>query len=301
MAFRLPGRRSTAPIRPVEIGRRMLRAMDDAIDVDVKGRRVAPNAFRVTLATSDRAAHADNEKAIISELIVAATGYAKDEGYHLIGDVTLSIDTDDALNTGQCTVTARIQGISAPAPAPAPEVAAPAPVVDEPAEQVSEPADQPKPTWNDSAPAENEPLSELSPNIASDAEPHTGADNESATVGPADDLPPPIVTAAPEPINLPDTQLIAIGAIVAPDGTRRPLSDATCTIGRATENTITVPDAQASRRHAEIRFEKGRHVIVDLGSTNGTLVNGEKLAAPRVLAHGDQITLGTITLRYETI
>jgi hypothetical protein len=279
----------------------MLRAMDDAIDVDVKGRRVAPNAFRVTLATNDRAAHADNESAIISELIVAATGYAKDEGYHLIGDVTLSIDTDDALNTGQCTVTARIQGISAPAPAPAPEVAAPAPVVDEPAEQVSEPADQPKPTWNDSAPAENEPLSELSPNIASDAEPHTGADNESATVGPADDLPPPIVTAAPEPINLPDTQLIAIGAIVAPDGTRRPLSDATCTIGRATENTITVPDAQASRRHAEIRFEKGRHVIVDLGSTNGTLVNGEKLAAPRVLAHGDQITLGTITLRYETI
>jgi hypothetical protein len=257
----------------------MLRAMDDAIDVDVKGRRVAPNAFRVTLATSDRATHADNEKAIVSELIVAATGYAKDEGYHLMGDVTLSIDTDDALDTGQCTVTARIQGTGGAA-APEPAAAqAPAPAVDaEP--PAAPPAPEPAP-----APA---PIVEAAPEPVNVPEP-------------ADELPPPVVTPAPEPINLPDTQLIAVGAVIAPDGTRRPLSDATCTIGRATENSITVPDAQASRRHAEIRFENGRHVIADLGSTNGTSVNGERLAAPRVLAHGDQIAIGTITLRYETI
>ena len=277
MAFRLPGRRSTAPIRPVEIGRRMLRAMDDAIDVDVKGRRVAPNAFRVTLATSDRAAHADHETAIISELIVAATGYAKDEGYHLMGDVTLSIDTDDALDTGQCTVTARIQGTGgaqAQAAAPAPAVVAEPPAP----EPVPAPAPAPVPA----------PIVEAAPEPVNVPEP-------------AEELPPPVVTPAPEPINLPDTQLIAIGAVIAPDGTRRPLSQSTCTIGRATENSITVPDAQASRRHAEIRFENGRHVIADLGSTNGTSVNGERLAAPRVLAHGDQIAIGTITLRYETI
>ena len=251
----------------------MLRAMDDAIDVDVKGRRVAPNAFRITLATSDRAAHADHENAIISELIVAATGYAKDEGYHLMGDVTLTLDTDDALDTGQCTVTARIQGAggaAAPAPAPAPaSIQALAP----------EPTPAPAPT----------PIVEAAPAPVDMPEPI------------AEELPPPVVTPAPEPINLPDTQLIAIGAVIAPDGTRRPLSQSACTIGRATENTITVPDAQASRRHAEIRFENGRHVIADLGSTNGTSVNGEKITEPRVLAHGDEIAIGTITLRYETI
>ena len=82
-------------------------------------------------------------------------------------------------------------------------------------------------------------------------------------------------------------------------GTRTPLYADVCTLGRATENTISLPDAQASRRHAEIRYENGRHVLVDMNSTNGTTVNGSRISGPRVLTHGDVIAIGAIQLRYE--
>jgi len=50
-----------------------------------------------------------------------------------------------------------------------------------------------------------------------------------------------------------------------------------------------------SRRHAELRREDGQVLISDLGSTNGTLVNGQPVTAAR-LADGDRITLGRTTL-----
>src|SRR3954453_10080270 len=59
-------------------------------------------------------------------------------------------------------------------------------------------------------------------------------------------------------------------------------------------------DTEISRRHARFRrAEGGRIVVEDLGSTNGTVVNGERIAGPRVLAPGDRITLGRTTLEYE--
>ena len=264
MAFKLPGRRSAgAPLRPVEIGRRILRAMDSGIDVDVKGRRVAPNVYRVNLSTADRAGLGSLERSIVSELVDAAGVYAADEGYHLLGPVRVEIHTDDGLTPGQFTVDARaVLAGGGETPAAAAPAAAPAPVV----------APEPDP------------------------------------------LPPPVITAAPEPVVIdptpppmpamsapatPSTQQLAIAALMSSTGTRTPLYADVCTLGRATENTISLPDAQASRRHAEIRYENGRHVLVDMNSTNGTTVNGSRISGPRVLTHGDVIAIGAIQLRYE--
>jgi pSer/pThr/pTyr-binding forkhead associated (FHA) protein len=56
-------------------------------------------------------------------------------------------------------------------------------------------------------------------------------------------------------------------------------------------------DPGASRQHARIEVRGDTYVIVDLGSTNGTLVNGEQ-AAERALDGGDRITIGTSVLEF---
>ena len=55
------------------------------------------------------------------------------------------------------------------------------------------------------------------------------------------------------------------------------------TIGRDSVNEIVINDAEISRRHARLTFQGGKYVLEDLGSTNGTFVNGQRLAGPRVL------------------
>lgn len=72
---------------------------------------------------------------------------------------------------------------------------------------------------------------------------------------------------------------------------------ATCTLGRSPENDVVIDDRRVSRRHAEIRVRLGRHTLYDLGSTNGTFVNGKRISEV-VLSDGDRITLGAATLVY---
>ena len=64
------------------------------------------------------------------------------------------------------------------------------------------------------------------------------------------------------------------------------------TIGRDATNEITINDAEISRRHARLTFQGGKYVLEDLGSTNGTFVNGQRLAGPRVLKAGEVVQFG---------
>ncbi len=84
---------------------------------------------------------------------------------------------------------------------------------------------------------------------------------------------------------------------LAGEGRRVPLTAATLSIGRAPDNDIVLDDRRVSRRHAEVRLRLGRHTLYDLGSTNGTLVNGKRVREV-ALSDGDRITVGAATLTY---
>jgi len=71
-----------------------------------------------------------------------------------------------------------------------------------------------------------------------------------------------------------------------------PLDQETLNLGRAPGSDIVINDPQVSRQHARISRRGELRVIEDLGSTNGTFVNGMRLVGPHTLADGDVISLG---------
>ena len=71
-------------------------------------------------------------------------------------------------------------------------------------------------------------------------------------------------------------------------------------IGRDLTGEIVISDPEVSRKHAHLTLQSDGYVLEDLGSTNGTVVNGERLTAPRLLRSGDEISLGEhVSLVYE--
>jgi hypothetical protein len=84
------------------------------------------------------------------------------------------------------------------------------------------------------------------------------------------------------------------GSIHAREGTVRrdvPLTADPVTVGRDPKNDIVLDDRRVSRRHAEVRLRLGRYTLYDLQSTNGTFVNGRRIAE-MVLSDEDRITIG---------
>lgn len=90
-----------------------------------------------------------------------------------------------------------------------------------------------------------------------------------------------------------------VGTVVLPDGRRVSVGDDPVCIGRMPECEVMLSDQNVSRRHAEVRRQGGEFVVVDLGSTNGTKVNGSGVKERR-LVDGDEIIVGSSTLRFET-
>ncbi len=193
-------------VRPIEIGRRLIKEIDSNRTVDMKGRRVVPNQFVVRLAADDQAALADIESALITELAEAVNEYCADENYHLRGPVVVTIEIDQSVNTGRIEVDSSVRKVGA---------------------------------------------SEI---VAK--------------------------------VTLPDDRKITLGKD-------------TLIIGRLAECDIAFDDSNVSRRHAEIKAVAGGFAVNDLGSTNGTKVNGVTITFERALRDGDIISVGSHSIRYE--
>jgi hypothetical protein len=85
--------------------------------------------------------------------------------------------------------------------------------------------------------------------------------------------------------------------LVSGDGRSYPLSIGSTVIGRGDQANLRLPDVGISRRHARLDFDGAQVVLTDLGSTNGTMVNGQRVSAV-ALNPGDMIQLGTTTLTF---
>ena len=258
--FTRSSRNST--IRPVELGRRLLREMDDHRSVDVKGRRIVPNAFTFHLSPRDHAGFEEIERALIHELTEAAREYGRDEGYHFVGPVLVNIAVDNTLKPGRFGIASHLREASPASPAS-----------------------------NDFAVTEAprpEPFAPMAPVAAPPMTPPVVAT-------------PPMQAPRPTgtPIPSPAPRIgVAVGRLQLPSGERVTLGHSVVTMGRLPDCTITLNDPNVSRQHAEIR-PGSQLIIVDLGSTNGTKVNGLRIDGERVLVDGDIVSLGSSHLRFE--
>jgi hypothetical protein len=246
--------------------------MDTGRATGAAGRATAPNIFTVQLHEKDRAALSDLEKALIAELTDAAKQYAKDEGFALAGEVSVAIVTDATLKPGKFEVRAEIKT------GPRAEVG-----------------------LSESIPSslrEAERSSEVSPAPA--ASPAASAPNVSV---------PPVV---PTPVTRPTVATPSIPPVPAPaaappapekkallvfgDGTKVAVKPGVLSIGRSADSSVPLNDTNVSRRHAEIRSRgegsQIRWYIVDVGSTNGTMLNGVRISGEQKLKSGDSLMLG---------
>ncbi len=207
-------------VQPVELGKRMVRAMDEQKTVSVANVYV-PNDFTFHLAPRDIERLRPVAGALETELSNVARRAAQTENWRLLGPPRIHLEEDDSLAPGVFRVTAEVvEG----------------------------------------------------PDAQADAGAHTQ-----------------LIQMSTEH----DAELVVVGAKRRP----YPLAKEALSIGRLDECDVVLSDPGVSRRHAEVRREGDEWVVVDLDSTNGTLVNGKTVRRHR-LTTGDRIELGETTIEF---
>jgi hypothetical protein len=88
------------------------------------------------------------------------------------------------------------------------------------------------------------------------------------------------------------------GSLLLPTGDRVPLGEYIVSVGRQQDCTIVLADPNVSRRHAEVRPSGDGFMVADLGSTNGTKVNGVRVAEQH-LHDGDEVRFGNTVVHFE--
>lgn len=161
-------------------------------------------------------------------------------------------------------------------------------------EQVVEPVEVEQPAEIPPAPpVEAEPVEQEAVEESEVAEiPIATGPDEATDATPEQSLEPPI---QPEEIH----EEPALGRFIAADGTEYPIKVGENTIGRRETNDIAIPDPYISGSHATITASEGKFTLTDTGSTNGTFVNGEKLAAhdSKELADGDEVKFAEVVVK----
>ena len=95
-------------------------------------------------------------------------------------------------------------------------------------------------------------------------------------------------------------RLVVTHSAVVEEGSEFSLDSSAVTIGRAEQNDVVIDgDEFASARHARVEPRRDGVWVQDLGSTNGTFVNGVQIDRPRKLVNGDVVRAGETELRYE--
>lgn len=287
--------RSTARLfrahpQAVQIERRVERAMERA-RVTHGNRTTVPARYRVRLHPADLAevaAQVDGFDALAGRLADAALAFARAHGYHLPGRPSVALIADPAIERGVIEVDA-VSSSERPAAAPSPQAVRPAPV---PVPDM--PVVAPR-TDAVAAPPDESVARALPPAV----QPGTPA---SPAAGPGSggirgDGTQTLVFRRPVP-----APTRAVLRVVLRDGAERTIEvDGTpLTLGRAADNGLVLTDPQVSRHHARLQARRGTLVFTDLGSSNGSRLNGVRVDEC-ALGMGDRLLVGDTVLVVEQL
>lgn len=276
-----------AEVQPLELASALRRAMDDRATLLGRGRTIVPNLFTIELAPSDYDRLTEFDEELEDELVAAAQEHAESQRYQPGGPLQVLFDEDEELETGvfrvrPATARQRVERVEQVRAYSEEQSAGDVDAYDEysggwelaDAHDHREPAPAPERTVP-------RPPTQAPP---SSAPPHLPADEAPTTVQRAE----PTRQAAP-------VQAVQERPWLEVAGERYPLIAAMTVLGRDESADVVLDDPGISRRHCEVRVtHDGPHLVThlrDLGSTNGTFVNGEPTDAVR-LAEGDRITVG---------
>ncbi|HEU5271545.1 MAG TPA: DUF3662 and FHA domain-containing protein [Jatrophihabitans sp.] len=256
-------------VEPVEIGSALQREAMDKKAVMGNGQVLAPNRYRVTLSGSDYERLVPWEIQLTRSLAELVQEYLDDNQLATIGDIEVYLAKDETLHTGVFGVASRMEPQAPPRRRPYDSMSMPV-VAGHPDEYLQPYGSQP------SRQPEYQPGYQGYP-------PQQPAYQPPATQPPAYQPPPQY---QPPPRRSYRAQLVV-------DGTPRTLElkPGSNLIGRGSDSQLQLMDQGVSRRHADVHLADGHATVYDLGSTNGTSVNGHSVQSQQ-LQHGDVIRVG---------
>lgn len=268
-------------LQPVELARKLAREMEDHKTISVS-RVYVPNEFRVYLSPQDRESFRSYEASLCAELATYLGAHARSAGLATVAPATVLLEEDSDLRLGEFGISCRMaespEGHSAGVEAGA-EAGAPL-----------EPPEAPEPAQAPQAPQAPKEVP-----VAAVAAPAPAPPEPDHTYEPLAGVSGTQVIS-PEEAR---AQGLAHSAMtLVSESARLRVSKRVTTLGRSRECDLIVPDPNASRVHAEVRKIGSDHFLVDVGSTNGTEVNGHEVKR-HVLADGDLIVIGTTEVQVE--
>jgi hypothetical protein len=244
-------------VQPVEIASAIRRAMDDRATTIGHGRTFVPNLFTIELAPTDFERLTNFSDMLTDELVASAQEHAESQRYQPGGPIQVNFLSRQDLETGVFAVR------------PATAKAAGGSAVIPPAPPSANPQSAPPMSAAGGAVA---PGTASAPSPITHHEPAASAHRHT------------------QPAQRPWLDV---------DGDHYPLLAAITILGRDNSADVILDDPGISRQHTEIRVTSdGPHLVTnirDLGSTNGTFVNGERITSQR-LTDGDRVNVGRTVL-----
>jgi hypothetical protein len=256
-------------VEPVEIGNALQREASDKRNVVPNGQVMAPNRYRVTLSTSDHERLVPWEVQLTNSLAELLQEYLDENRWSTIGDIEVYLAQDDQLHTGVFGVASRMESQAPPRRRPHDSLSLPAVPGLAPG-QYPQPAPMPPPV----------PAPQMAP-----------------AGYPAQYGPPP-GQPMPQPIQQPPRRRAAASLVVDQTNQHFDLRVGSNVVGRGTDADLQLLDQGISRRHLDIQFDGNFATAYDLGSTNGTSVNGHEVGS-QLLRHGDVIRVGHTRLVFQ--
>jgi len=266
-------------IEPVEVARKLERAMEDNTLLQSEGRRLAPNVYDIYLSIKDHQQLAPGQASLISDWQNHLVEFARQRHYTLKTVPIIRLHSDTSLSSGMRIETEFADPRSGSSEGGIMATQALS------AEQLAQiraqlPAGQPLPGIPGSSSPNHAPYPGSPPYNTGGSNPNMP--NIAPTATPA--MPPASLT-----IRLPQAgqQNYRI---------EKPIIN----IGRQLSNDIIVEDKRVSRYHAQIKYQPdGQFVIFDLGSTNGITINNTPHMRQHTLRNGDHFTIGSYDFYFE--